>query len=186
MPHSKPTSMPPAECHNSNSEIAWRIQKTQPVTAGRFFLNNGSFGQHTAGCRDETICIVVRPRGEKGAHTMRRVGEGTEELCALWVWGGGQRAGGRSEKRKSLQSQTLHRWTPLLLDSFPRMVIDYSWLVTTSKCNVITVLCPLSFSLSRCTSETVMNRAWLVTYKPCYHMTCRLKNNLITLFMLQN
>ncbi len=37
MPHSKPTSMPPAECHNSTSEIAWRIQKTQPVTGGGDF-----------------------------------------------------------------------------------------------------------------------------------------------------
>ncbi len=61
---------------------------------GRFFLNNSSFGQHIAGYRNETICIVMRPRRERGAHTMRRVEEGTEELCALWVWGGGQRAGG--------------------------------------------------------------------------------------------
>lgn len=29
MPDSKPTSMPPAERHNSTSEVAWRIQKTK-------------------------------------------------------------------------------------------------------------------------------------------------------------
>lgn len=53
----------------------------------RVFLNNSSFGQHRAGCRGETICVVTRPLGEKRAHTMRRLEEGTEELSALRVWG---------------------------------------------------------------------------------------------------
>lgn len=72
-------------------------QNTQPAAGGRFFLNNSSFGQHQAGYRNETICIVMRPRREKRAHSLLRVQEGTEELRALWVWGGGQRAGGGAE-----------------------------------------------------------------------------------------
>ncbi|KAI9524877.1 hypothetical protein NQZ68_014412 [Dissostichus eleginoides] len=72
--------MPPAEFHNSTSEIAWRIQKSQPVTGqgGASILNNSSFGQHEAGCRNETICIGVRPLREKGAHVLRRVEEASE------------------------------------------------------------------------------------------------------------
>lgn len=70
-------------------------KKTQPVAgADFFFLNSSSFGQQKAGCRNKTICIVTRPLRGKRAHTMRRADEGTEELCALLVWGGGQRAGG--------------------------------------------------------------------------------------------
>ena len=106
MPDSKPTSMPPAERHNSTSEIAWRIQKKPQKTKSgyqgggeRAFLNNSSLGQHRAGCRGETICVVTRPLGEKGAHTMRRLEEATEELSALRVWGrrAARRRGGRSE-----------------------------------------------------------------------------------------
>lgn len=108
MPDSKPTSMPPAEHHNSTGEIAWRIQEnTKPATGeGVFFsfLNNSSLGQHKAGYRKETICIVTRPLGEMGAHVMLRVEEGTEELRALWVWGGGRRAEGGGVQREALSN----------------------------------------------------------------------------------
>lgn len=146
-PDSKPTSMPPDECHNSTSEIAWRIQKLNRSQEEDFSLNSSSFGHNKAGYRNETICVIMRPVREMRTHVMRRVEEGAE-LCALWVWGGGERAGGRSEAKKSLQSQTLHRWTPVVSPNDNRLLLTrYHFQI---KCHYFTgpnKLLPLVFHL---------------------------------------
>lgn len=130
-PDSKPTSMPPAEFHNSTSEIAWRIQKSQPVTGqGRAsILNNSSFGQHEAGRRNETICIGVRRLREKGAHVLRRVEEASESgvRSGFGEAGSPPEGGGRSEAQVS----------PITVSTGePQMIVQYSSFVP----NVTTLL----------------------------------------------
>lgn len=106
----------------------------------RVFLNNSSFGQHREGCRGETICVVTRPLGEKRAHTMRRLEEGTEELSALRVWGRRAARRGGAEWSAGLSNHRPSTGEPHRCGArFPKLRTDYSSLVTTSRCSCITL-----------------------------------------------
>lgn len=98
-----------------------------------FILNSSSFGQKQAGHLNETICVIMRPLTETRTHVMRRVERKVLSRVRSGFRGGGERARREGEAEwgeKSLQSQTLHRCTPLLLDSFLHKITDYSSHVT--------------------------------------------------------